>query len=720
MRGIKVDRISVVNASRKVKRDIGKVFGDDFLKVITEMILNADDSYNRMEMDARRHAKKKILIRLNRKKRVIEVVDQAEGMTFEKMAKIFSHYGGDYSQGYEHKMVRGLFGQGASDVMFLSAFHQFKSYMISVHNDQPSRCDFYFDGKREISAYPVNEDVDYIRQRFGIIKSGTYAHFGIPETVKLPKRKSIQTDIESFYMLRYILSNKYREVILYDDNLKHRLDSSRFTFDQSTILLNKKRIQLRFDDTVLQSSLTVYKKKPKEPQKIIIKDENNVVFDETLFGLDHMHGVSYIAGEYEIKGISDVLRNKLNQKEPEEILRDSRDGFDNRHRYVKYMNKRVTKILMETIDSYNLERDSVAYSLDENKKLMDALKKINQYFNELQLSSIGGFNQGVDAPKEGLRFARPEINITKDKTYGLQLYINSEMVPPNEMISLTVETAQNSIKIEKEAVKYRLDDINEHQLVIKHILLRGLKITEQPITLVASYKRLKTVVLINVVKEKIIYPLNGLEFVPKRKYAAPSKTTHLMLWYDLNFIPVDQMINIHINYHSRLFPDELVLQTTIDTLVSNTIGVIKVPIQTSEYNDKITLKASYNELVSEAVVYVKEPKEQTEGSEGLLSKLELVYDPGDWQANMIKETGTLQINGKHIINQTIMGNMGQKQKQRPKFDGKQLKYLYELIAFESAKLYVLDKYQQSDHQHFEKLTNEVQVHKTLVYKNLIK
>ncbi|MCF7925887.1 MAG: hypothetical protein K9L26_05070 [Candidatus Izimaplasma sp.] len=712
-------RTPVTDASRKVKRDIGKVFGDNFLKIITEVILNADDSYNRLEQDTRRTQARRILMRLHRKRRVMEIIDQAEGMSDLKLQSIFSQYGGDYSGGESNKAVRGLFGQGASDVMFLSAFHKFPAYMVSICNNQAARIDFYFDDKKEISVNALTDDIDHLRQKYSIKESGTYVSFGLPKHVKIPKRKVIKAEIEAFYMLRYILSNPYRDVILYDDEIKHTLDSSRYLMNSQNVLLKNKRIQLKFDDQKLQAVLNIYEKKPEMPQKIIIRDENYVVFDETLFNLEHTHGASYIAGELVIHGISDLLRDKLNAKEPEEILRDSRDGFDRRHRYTKYMNKRVGHILNTVIEAFNIERESVTYTLNNNKKLIDALKKINSYFNELKLSRIGGLDTGTSAPSEGLRFARNEINITRRKTYALQLFINTDDIDQDTPIELTIKSNNDKIAVETLTVMYTEDDIKHENLVIKYVIIKGLKITEEPALLTATYQALSTSVLINVVTEKIIYPNNGLEFIPKRKYIAPSKTVTLNLWFDTAFVPLQSEIKITREYESQLFNEPEILIVEETSLVTDTIGVMRVTVTTHDYLEKIVIEASTNNLNSEAIIYVQEAKDQEEGADGLLSQLELVFDPGNWQANMIEERGTLQINGSHIINKTIMGKLGKKHQEQPEFDGKQLQYLYELIAFESAKLYVKDKYKNDTDKEFNELSNEIQEHKTYVYQGLI-
>lgn len=713
-------RVAVTEADRKVKRDIQKVFGDNFYKIITEMILNSDDSYARLEATRKQEGKRRITLWLDRDKRMMKIVDHAEGMSLQKLETIFSKYGGDYSGGDTMKRIRGLFGQGASDVMFLSALHGFDSYMITIQDNQASRCDFFFSGKKEIETYDVTDTIETIRNETGIHRNGTYAVFGIHEGVSLPRPKDIKKNIESFYMLRYILANPNRDVRFYDGELMHRLSSQKYMIGDHKILLNNRAIKLDHDSTTLKSVLTLYEKKDSDPQKIIIRDENNVVYDDTMFGLDKFHGSTYIAGEYIIHGISDFLRERLNADVPEEILRDSRDGFDGRTNFTKQMFRKVGDIVMEIIEENNLRRETVTFSLSSNKKLHEALKKINNYFNELALSNIAGLNTGDNPPPDGIQFARPVISISRNKWYGLHLYINASQIQANQEIKLIYEK-NDYITFTNDTISYHEKDVRENNLVIKNVIIKAHKITTEPIRLKASIGKYETTVLINVVKEKIIYPENGLEFIPKRKEIGPGKKFSFALYFDTEYIPLGTSIIVTTQYESKLLSDTFSFVVSNDAIIAETIGMRKIPIEAHKYNEKISIEATCQEIVANAVCYVKEPKDDEEGNEGLLNKIELTFDKGNWQTSILQSKGLLTINGQHPINKAILGNLKHLDPNNPDFNDDQLKYIFELLSHETAKLYVTDKMMKEESPDIipERLFDEVQEHKTKVYKDLI-
>jgi hypothetical protein len=170
-----------------------------------------------------------------------------------------------------------------------------------------------------------------------------------------------------------------------------------------------------------------------------------------------------------------------------------------------------------------------------------------------------------------------------------------------------------------------------------------------------------------------------------------------------------------------LFPIEKDYTILENHIIANTIGKIKINLSSHDYDEKTTKTAQYNGISANAVCYVKNKKKDDDGSEGLLNKLELVFDPdSNSQATVIPSKGILQINSSHIINKAIMVNLGNKDAKNPDFDQKQFRYLYELVTLESSKLYVSEKSRKSRIDYnIEKFYNEIQNHKTKIYSGLI-
>ncbi|MGS0972310.1 MAG: hypothetical protein ACVCEJ_03595 [Candidatus Izemoplasmataceae bacterium] len=706
----------VIDANRKVKRDIQKVFGDDFLKIITEIILNSDDSYNRLADQDKplEHTFGQISVKLNRRTRVLRFLDHAEGMSLLKMSELFSKYGGDYHTLSTTKNIRGLFGQGASDVLFLSAFHQFPSYIISIVDGKASKCSFIFEHQKKIHTQALL-NVDKVRKETGIIKDGTLVVFGLPESVKIPKQKDIKEKIDTFYMLRYILSNENRQVVFFDDEIKHRLDASKQLFQSEPCIMNKVPINLSLDGMELNSYLTLYQTKPSDQRQIIIRDEYQVVYEESMFGLEKIHGTKTLAGEYVIEGIGHVLRMYLNKEKPEEILRDSRDGFDRRHRFTINMISEVTKILHQVIEQYSHKKEPRSFSLHQNEKLTTALHKTNEYFEDLSLSPIYEVHD-QKLLEERLHFARNVITITEGKRYGLHLYINAS---ETGVVKLDIEN-NPYITLTNKEISLQEQSMKQEGTIIKHVIIKALKKTTKPIVLKASTKTEETRVLIHVIKEKVVYPENGLAFGQKRKIMVPNRTSYIKLYFDTSYIPLKSSILINQHYESMLFPEAIEIYTKEEHMMTDTIGVIKVPIASHHYEERIALSATSYDIETKATCIIKARNNINSIAEGLINKIELVFEEASWQARMSEEEQTLQINGEHIINQKNLGSLKEKDPNNPLFDEKELHYLYELMALESSKQYVIDKYKNNQETIDPKrILEEIQEHKSKVYVGLL-
>ncbi|MFW5913549.1 MAG: ATP-binding protein, partial [Bacillota bacterium] len=169
---------------------------------MAEILLNADDSYKRIE-DETAKSKKRIDIYLDRDKREVTVIDRAEGMSKKELEEKFTLYGASHAGGEKYR-VRGLFGQGASDVLFSSAMSKKKAEIKTIKDNTFQTCKFKFEKEKRVEIKRPKTHLKEIRKTYGINNNGTVVLFGLPDEVNLPPKKSIKKTLESFYMFRYI------------------------------------------------------------------------------------------------------------------------------------------------------------------------------------------------------------------------------------------------------------------------------------------------------------------------------------------------------------------------------------------------------------------------------------------------------------------------------------------------------------------------------------
>ena len=102
-------------AARHARSQAERAIKKDVVRALVELILNADDSYRRLEL-AGRDVVGRIVIEIERHKNsptILSIQDWAEGMTPERLDEAVGTYGEDLAGGE----VRGFFGHGLKDAM---------------------------------------------------------------------------------------------------------------------------------------------------------------------------------------------------------------------------------------------------------------------------------------------------------------------------------------------------------------------------------------------------------------------------------------------------------------------------------------------------------------------------------------------------------------------------------------------------------------------------
>ena len=712
----------VKDAPRKTRRDIKSPLSEDFNKYLAEIVLNADDSYKRLEAGHRPKTPREITIILDRKNREISVIDRAEGMSAEEMEDKFSVYGADHAGGSDYRDVRGIFGQGASDVLFSCAMSGVKSEIKSIKEDKLHTCKFFFKRERTIRAQTQKRSaVKPFREKYGIPENGTVVIYGIPDEVKIPKKKTIVDQIESFYMFRYILSDKRRTVILFDDGKKSVLSSREHMFDRMEPVVEDKPFTFEYEGKPIEGSISLYynKNKSHDGTDVIIKDERNAVYDNTLFGFEKYPGAHLVSGECIIEGLYHILKRKLEDpKNPLMILTDSRDGFDRRNNFTKRFFEQAGAIVKATITHVNRKHQYERISLQNNPQLRDLTKRVNDFYKERLAGEIGALNPGIEPPADGLAFAREAISVTEGKRYGLHLYINTNVIPDGTVINLSHEETLD-FSVQPRTLSVNAEESDEKGLLSKTVRIDATSPSDKAVRLNAGTDDIQCGVDIRVVKEEVVYPRYGLEFIPANYRFSYNKGNTLKLYYDFEKYPPGTTVHVIFTSQQELLPREKMYTLNASEHINETTGLLEIPFRSPGHTIHYTVTAKAGDYQTKARIKVEPPQEKDKGKSGFLSRLELIFEDTPWQTSFDTATGTMFINGDHPINRTILGNLHDKDKKKPVFSTSQLRYIFELIAAESAKHMAINTFKETDIDSVERLTDFIQREKTSLYSHLL-
>ncbi len=706
-----MSEIQVKTSLRKRKRELKNALGDDILRYIAELVTNADDSYKRLGNKAK--DEKIIVIKLKKDKRnkdsyILSVTDNAEGMSITELKNKFGTYGGDNAKGLEFN-ARGIFGQGASDVLRAAAREHRIATIESIKDGIVSKLTYKMDEELNASINPEilenlsGNRLQQFRNNLKIPNNGTRVTFGIPSNVKLNSRiiSNLPELINKYYSFRYLLNQDDRKVIFINDEEEYKLSSIKYQFKNEN-LISDDYFSFTFDGSNVNCNLKLYKNvnKNEDGTKIIVRDENYVVYDNTMFDFQNNASAQNISGELIINELYKICFNHLNSDDPDAIINDNRTGFDTKNSFYIKLNKAINPYIDKVLKENG--KDIKITNLNNNKKFNEALKKLNKYLkSELKEPIEGGPGIGKVPPLEGIKFVRNNMTVTKNKQYDLKLMINSNIISTNENIKIVCD--DENIEFSPSTINYNENDV-EDGMAIKSVTIKGLDLTNDSVIMQAQVEGRIATVAIDVIDLEIHYPNNGIEFYPNDIALTVNKSHFIKLYVDSSIVPIGEIIRIECD---GLICDSIVKFTEKD-LINDSIGVIKVVLKGGKLKNSYYVKAIYNDIETTAKITMIEEAKNEPQNGGIISGFKLEPSNLAFQSYYDPHTHFIVINNNNPINIRIMGEMLDKDENKPTFNPQQSRYLCDIISNQAAILLVKQKNIKNGEVNFEDFENAIE------------
>ncbi len=694
---MKKNSFEVKDALRKVQRDLKESLSNDVVSYISEILTNSDDSYRRLENSGSvsRDMIKPISIQIIKERRkvggyVIQITDNAEGMSETELRQKFESYGADKSNG-EVLYTRGLFGQGATDVLFNAAYDGKTAMIETIKNGEITRAKFNWDNDKNlklvefVSLAKTNNRLDEIRKSLGITDNGTRVSFGIPNRLKF-NIKTIKDEIEKYPFFRFLLSSPNRRVTLnYPDQLIDEELSSESYLIKDLEPINRTKFTFTFDNKSVDAEIELFKtEQGKHNQSLLIIDQNKVIYDDHYFGYDTNPKAKLLAGYLTIYDFYKIIRLGLNSDNPYALIRDNRKGIETTHEFYKLLRDKVSQILNSVLSQ--MADNEKVLDLSNNKKIAQVIKKLNSIFLEKMPEEIplSGKEKGIKPPIQGLEFIRGEMSLTVGKKYFVELFINSFILDDATPISLMVN--RSSISLDQTKIKFNKSEANSFGLIRKSFLITANELDEIPSIIRAKSNQFEAEASITTLEEEVFYPKFGIQFRPDhlKHIASSSHRTFLYLDkaifhsdFELNFETNDDRVNQSINS----------IKVEMDDF--NVFGIAKYSI--SLYGEDIPKKskimARYGDNNTSAILEIidKKPKDPI-GMLGLISSIKFRPDKDDnsYQAKFSLSDRTLYINQLNPINQTMIRNLSMITEITNKMGESQINYILDIVAYHSA------------------------------------
>lgn len=700
-----MSEIAVQFASRYIRRKQSDAVGKNLLKTLTEPITNSDDSYRRIAESEAGHALTvfPITIAVDQTKRVVRIIDQAQGMSADEMEAKFKEYGAAKSGAYEGFSARGIFGQGLSDVLF---YHH-EGRILSIKSGKAAICSFYWKREKQyIKIDSVKSNVSKLAKDWGINgQHGTAIEFVLDNTV-LHDYENLVTKLRVFYMLRLINNNDRRAIkLIYKEKKTIKESLIKYEFPKGDLVDSRKFI-LQFEsyppvtvDAQLYKSSTALPTVGDERENgLLVYDENKAVYDQTFFGLDDLPGADKFFGSMKLVGARDIILAKINDKKhPEEILSDSRDGFNKQHDFYKQLASAVKDWLSPILNEERHRRTNEGVPEATVEKHRQAFETLNNLYKQLTGEDVSGTirTKKKVRPAGGMQFARSAISVTFGKRYGLQLIIDTNVIKPGETV--VIESTRGLVGYSPVSIEVEEAPENSDGLLTKTIVVTGSKARTVD-TLRATADKRSASVIVSIVSEDIVYPEKGIIFSPDYMRTIAEKDSVLSLYVDLTAIRVGSKINLSSTN------DSIVLKKSRVTVpgrmrATPRVAKIEIPFYASRNEESGIIEASCGEYLAQCKVDIKvKTKSSPIGNIGKFrdwdfddsvpKHLQTTFDPMDGSPTQ----GFILINSTHPINRRYFGDAPEK-KEVQKSHKAQL-YLAELILNEALGGMVNEAYQK--------------------------
>ena len=358
--------------------------------------------------------------------RQIVVIDQAQGMSAAALKTALEDIGGDRKDLAAGQVGRNLFGRGLSDVMRAhqaARVETFNGVQLTIatgewvqndrwtitrdYQDDPTPKDF-----KETFLHPT--------------ETGTAVQFVADKRCQIPQTSNIVSKLANFYMLRLVAADPNVEVVLkqyrkagvqrdrvtFDFPVGQVIDSFTRTFDP-----NLGFEPLKVDFLLARSDRKLEGAAPDRDARengLLIVDDLDAVYDLTFGDPDYEKAefLKHIFGIVRVTGLRAILEAYLNSPDfPTSPLRVDRDGFNREHEFSKAL---MEFLANELRPSYERERKRIEekeqgkYSEQTRKRIDEALKHLNKYFQEI--TEKAGIGQGGDSedpepPKDPVSFS---------------------------------------------------------------------------------------------------------------------------------------------------------------------------------------------------------------------------------------------------------------------------------------------------------------------------
>lgn len=722
------------NAAREDRRQANEALGRSFCKTLAEPITNSDSSAKRklglahssglvemmlatpkgtlLDTSAMKahllgkYPKRSITVEVvtNQRHRrppgEIVIVDQAEGMSAKTLRSALDDIGGDKLSISGGSPGRNLFGRGLSD--FLRAHSDAKVWtydgkeLTTATGEWPS-------GKRWLIK--LDQIDSPTRKDFSVTPlipgdRGTAVGCVILDRARchIPDHPNIIDRLRNFYMLRLIAADPNVELVLrqYRSAPSPLQDRIQYDFPVGQViesfsktlmprgLLAKQPIKVDFllarSDRKLRGLDT---DRDARESGLLIIDELDAAYDLTFADPDYEKAefLQHLYGIVRVRGLRKILEDYLNSPDfPSSPLRVDRDGFNTDHEFSRALLSFISNTLKPYYENERRreeEKDKGRFSAETKKRIDDALKQLNKYFNEITGRTGQGEGTGpkeLEEPTEWAEFYPKKVRLIAGRPRHVPLLVREDIgrdggelcASASEGISVQPEVE----RIDKKScprLKYpgwKASYLSFRFSVTSDIVRHSGTVTAL-VDSTADPPLLETRLTVeDVLTEPEVVAPEKMEFRPAVSLGRPGRRNNLVLFVNTGVIHLGHWIRVRLIKpigDVLLIDDKGARCDQVDTklgpshqIPGQNIARLLIPWSGTAWNQRAaieaTVKVGPDTILAEAKIRLDEP----DPNEGGFFK-EVKYTELDGEVPSQYAAGTISVNTKDPLNRELFG-----------------------------------------------------------------
>ncbi len=671
------------------------------IRRLVEFITNSDDSYFRLEKEGKSI---RGLIEIGYWKRPKErskkypvikgfyVRDYAEGMDENLVAQAFGRE--SYGAPTSRSARRGCIGQGAKDALFGLE----KCYVISVKNGALTAIQFMTDRTTGLNSRRLGQDasqkllLDFDQKTAGhvdpisLAKNQTHAYFEIPKEMTSPRVETVIEAIQTFYMLRKILSDDSRKVELIDidtgvSNTLRIKPTEGETIYRNTFSITYSGSSYQTQLEIKRAQRDLIQEGERREGGLLIVDEDNAVLDLTLMGFETNPAARRLFGETRIRGFK-----KIYEKD-ETVINDDRTGLDYNHEFNSLLRKQIVSTLDKIVAEEEKRRISQSPVINRvlDKRIRSALEKINSLIRReisdlYQTEDVGTY----EGPPETLAFIPMETALFRGETREVRLLINGKLIEKRTVVN--IDYYSEEIEVEP-AGELTVDNPQRLEVVSIPLAITGKEVVTEAIITAKLGAFPPANLIVRVEAPEVLQPRNGFEFMPDWARVAKASKKKLRLVVDTTLVPPGKLVKVESTNSKieiagyNLFPVPL-------PLPDSAISQVFIRCKSDEVGEEGEIIASSEDR--EAFVHVKvvEPTER----HGLFTDYVLDRDADERQRYSFttrgERGGVIHVHTRAPVLKSYFGNNNELLNEDPRAQVLLCDTILSCISYEWAKIRV--------------------------------